>query len=82
VICVAAIRLAMRHLIQTTKFLESEPVRKQQPGVQPTNGKAKPWFEELFGIDQRTITSQWQQQREKTSGLEPRVIAYAFPICV
>ena len=58
VICVAAIRLAMRHLITMSKQLEQEPTRKWMPGQQPPHGKQKMWHEELFGIDKPTMKCQ------------------------
>jgi hypothetical protein len=61
VICVAAIRLSMRHLMTVTKQLDAEPTRRVAPGFpQPSaSAKEKPWFEELFGVDKKTDKGQW-----------------------
>lgn len=68
VICVAAIRMAMRHLISVTKQLDAEPTRPLQPGQQPPVGKPKPWFEELFGVQKRTMNGPWRQPTHTARG--------------
>src|SRR4051794_3281962 len=64
-ICVAAIRLAMRHLI-TRNELVQEPVKHKQSTlalapIERNIGTAthhKPWYEELFGMQKKEIDSQ------------------------
>lgn len=86
VICVSAIRLAMRHLITVTKVLDAEPVRKLpngQPAPPATPGaKVKLWYEELFAVDRKTdkaisgeIMSVLELLQDKDKTLDARVLA-------
>lgn len=63
VICVAAIRMAMKHLI-SGGVLAEEPTRKSSI-VGP--GKVKPWHEELFGVDKKTLTCPPHKQHRRAT---------------
>ncbi len=63
IICVAAIRLAMLHLMRMKK-LDREPVRTlawseggaaAAAAVAPQMPNTRPWYEELFGLSTATI---------------------------